>query len=298
MPWAIGGAIAPTPVRAATIVATRCSGRARRRRAAPPCAAAIALDSPTRLLPPPPRPPAATPISPHAPRPAAPPRRPARAAAPCPRRERLPALPSPPARLAARLRPSPARPRSSPAMAFPGRPRCSSHAPASLAVGLLASRRVAGRRRLGGTSGVRRGASAVDVAVRGQAMTVASVASVPEGQRHVGPSHPSQHVAPHTPRRSAVGWVRPTLLPSAAAMASGQHIYDLTLLLDPAVEAERREQIVADIADLIDRTGEFIGRHDWAPVRPPLRCARRPKRTTTSFSFEARTSCLSSSTTI
>jgi small subunit ribosomal protein S6 len=41
------------------------------------------------------------------------------------------------------------------------------------------------------------------------------------------------------------------------------HIYDLTLLLDPAVEAERREQIVADVADLIDRTGEFIGRHDW-----------------------------------
>ena len=46
-------------------------------------------------------------------------------------------------------------------------------------------------------------------------------------------------------------------------MASGMHIYDLTLLLDPAVEAERREQIVADVADLIDRTGEFIGRHDW-----------------------------------
>src|ERR1044071_6148498 len=46
-------------------------------------------------------------------------------------------------------------------------------------------------------------------------------------------------------------------------MTSGQHIYALTLLLDPAGEAERREQIVADIADLIDRTGEFIGRHDW-----------------------------------
>jgi small subunit ribosomal protein S6 len=46
-------------------------------------------------------------------------------------------------------------------------------------------------------------------------------------------------------------------------MASGMHIYDLTLLLDPAVEADRREQIVADVADLIDRTGEFIGRHDW-----------------------------------
>ena len=46
-------------------------------------------------------------------------------------------------------------------------------------------------------------------------------------------------------------------------MASGLPIYDLTLLLDPAVEPDRREQIVADVADLIDRTGEFIGRHDW-----------------------------------
>ena len=46
-------------------------------------------------------------------------------------------------------------------------------------------------------------------------------------------------------------------------MSSGTHIYDLTLLLDPAVEAERREQIVADVADLIVREGEFIGRHDW-----------------------------------
>src|SRR3954465_13577029 len=46
-------------------------------------------------------------------------------------------------------------------------------------------------------------------------------------------------------------------------MASGQHIYALPLLLDPAVEADRREQIVADVADPIDRTGEFLGRHDW-----------------------------------
>src|SRR4029079_5361850 len=50
-------------------------------------------------------------------------------------------------------------------------------------------------------------------------------------------------------------------------MASGKHIYNLTLLLAPAIEPERREQIVADVADLIDRTGEFIGRHDWG-ARP------------------------------
>ena len=46
-------------------------------------------------------------------------------------------------------------------------------------------------------------------------------------------------------------------------MATEAPIYDLTLLLDPAVEQERREQIVADVVDLIDRTAEFIGRHDW-----------------------------------
>jgi small subunit ribosomal protein S6 len=60
-------------------------------------------------------------------------------------------------------------------------------------------------------------------------------------------------------------------------MASGSHIYDLTLLLDPAVEAERREQIVADVADLIDRTGEFIGRHDWGARQTTYEVRKRPE---------------------
>ena len=60
-------------------------------------------------------------------------------------------------------------------------------------------------------------------------------------------------------------------------MASGQHIYDLTLLLDPAVEADRREQIVADVADLIDRTGEFIGRHDWGARQTAYEVRKRPE---------------------
>ena len=172
---------------------------------------------------------------------AAPPRR-AALARPAARLARLaPASP----RRAPRRRPSSAPPRCPPRRRGP---------PGALPAGSPSTS--AGRAASAGSRGG-------GVAVRGQAMTVASVGERAEGQRHVGPSHPSQHVAPHTPRRCAVGWVRPTLLPSAAAMASGQHIYDLTLLLDPAVEAERREQIVADIADLIDRTGEFIGRHDW-----------------------------------
>jgi len=59
-------------------------------------------------------------------------------------------------------------------------------------------------------------------------------------------------------------------------MSSGLHIYDLTLLLDPAVEAERREQIVADVADLIDREGEFIGRHDWGTRQTAYEVRKHP----------------------
>ncbi len=64
-------------------------------------------------------------------------------------------------------------------------------------------------------------------------------------------------------RRPAAREFAPSVLPCPAAMATEAPIYDLTLLLDPAVEQERREQIVADVVDLIDRTAEFIGRHDW-----------------------------------
>src|SRR3954451_16712573 len=60
-------------------------------------------------------------------------------------------------------------------------------------------------------------------------------------------------------------------------MASGMHIYDLTLLLDPAGEGERRDQIVADVADLIDRTGEFIGRHDWGTRQTTYEVRKHPE---------------------
>ena len=41
-------------------------------------------------------------------------------------------------------------------------------------------------------------------------------------------------------------------------------IYDLTLLLDPEAEDERREKILADVEALIDRHGgTLLGRHDW-----------------------------------
>lgn len=46
-------------------------------------------------------------------------------------------------------------------------------------------------------------------------------------------------------------------------MSKGEPIYDLTLLLDSGVEEARREQIVADVVDLIEREGAFLGRYDW-----------------------------------
>lgn len=59
-------------------------------------------------------------------------------------------------------------------------------------------------------------------------------------------------------------------------MAREAPIYDLTLLLDPGTDGDRREQIVADVVDLIDRTGEFIGRHDWGARQTSYEVRKHP----------------------
>jgi small subunit ribosomal protein S6 len=46
-------------------------------------------------------------------------------------------------------------------------------------------------------------------------------------------------------------------------MAREAPVYDLVLLLDPTIEQERRDTILANVEDAIDRAGEIIGRHDW-----------------------------------
>jgi small subunit ribosomal protein S6 len=46
-------------------------------------------------------------------------------------------------------------------------------------------------------------------------------------------------------------------------MATEAPVYDLTLLLDPAIEDERRDIILANVEEAIDRAGEIVGRHDW-----------------------------------
>jgi small subunit ribosomal protein S6 len=46
-------------------------------------------------------------------------------------------------------------------------------------------------------------------------------------------------------------------------MAAEAPLYDLTLLLDPAIEDDRRETILANVEEAIDRAGDIVTRHDW-----------------------------------
>ena len=47
-------------------------------------------------------------------------------------------------------------------------------------------------------------------------------------------------------------------------MAREAPIYDLTLLLDPEADDERRTKIIVDVETLIDKHGgSLVGRHDW-----------------------------------
>jgi small subunit ribosomal protein S6 len=46
-------------------------------------------------------------------------------------------------------------------------------------------------------------------------------------------------------------------------MATEAPIYDLTLLLDTALDDDRRLTILANVEDSIERAGEIVSRHDW-----------------------------------
>jgi small subunit ribosomal protein S6 len=50
-------------------------------------------------------------------------------------------------------------------------------------------------------------------------------------------------------------------------MATEAPVYDLTLLLDSGIEDDRRDTILANVEEAIDRNGEIVSRHDWG-VRP------------------------------
>jgi small subunit ribosomal protein S6 len=58
----------------------------------------------------------------------------------------------------------------------------------------------------------------------------------------------------------------PGLAPSLEClppMAVADPTYDLTVLLDVAVDADQRERILADIETLISNEGTLVSAHDW-----------------------------------
>lgn len=60
-------------------------------------------------------------------------------------------------------------------------------------------------------------------------------------------------------------------------MAREAPIYDLTLLLDPESDEDRRTKIIVDVETLIDRHGgSLVGRHDWGVRQTAYEVAKQP----------------------
>jgi small subunit ribosomal protein S6 len=76
-------------------------------------------------------------------------------------------------------------------------------------------------------------------------------------------------------------------------MAREASIYDLTLLLDPAADDERREKIIADAEGLIDRHGgTLVGRHDWGVRQTAFEIRKKPEADYHLIQFHATTEVL------
>ena len=59
-------------------------------------------------------------------------------------------------------------------------------------------------------------------------------------------------------------------------MATEAPLYDLVLLLDTEADEERRERILADVEDAIDRLGRVEGRYDWGVRATAYEVRKRP----------------------
>lgn len=59
-------------------------------------------------------------------------------------------------------------------------------------------------------------------------------------------------------------------------MAAAPPTYDLTVLLDVAVEEDQRERILADIENLIASEGELVSAHDWGRRKMAYEIKHKP----------------------
>jgi small subunit ribosomal protein S6 len=59
-------------------------------------------------------------------------------------------------------------------------------------------------------------------------------------------------------------------------MARDPYVYDLVLMLDPELEDDRREKILADTeAIILDHGGDIVDRHDWGVRQTTYEISKR-----------------------
>jgi small subunit ribosomal protein S6 len=63
-------------------------------------------------------------------------------------------------------------------------------------------------------------------------------------------------------------------------------LYDLTLLLDPNVSAERHSEVVSEVQGMLDSGGSIVGVHDWGSRRLAYEIDHRPEAAYHLFQFE------------
>lgn len=63
-------------------------------------------------------------------------------------------------------------------------------------------------------------------------------------------------------------------------------LYDLTLLVDPNVGAERQSEVVSEVQGMLDSGGTLVGSHDWGSRRLAYELDHRPEARYHLFQFE------------
>lgn len=63
-------------------------------------------------------------------------------------------------------------------------------------------------------------------------------------------------------------------------------LYDLTLLVDPNVPAERQTEVISEVQGMLDSGGSLVGSHDWGSRRLAYEMDHRPEAVYHLFQFE------------